>query len=251
MDVGLKRSKFRELHRSGCFLLPNPWDVGSAKRLEAMGFVALASTSSGSAWAAGKEDGQLTRDEVLRHIESLCAATDLPLNADFESGFGSSPPDVFKSVQLAIETGIAGLSIEDSDGTELFSKAESVDRLRAAREAIDQAGHDVLLVGRSEGFIRNRPDLKETIERLVSFKEAGADCLYAPGVTDLNDMKRIVASVAPTPINALLLPPLTVASLRAIGVRRISVGGALARHAWKAFDEAAAAFLKEDILSGS
>ncbi len=249
MDVATKRAKFRELHQSGCFLLPNPWDVGSAKRLQAMGFVALASTSSGSAWALGLEDGQLTRDEVLRHIESLCAATSLPVNADFECGFGNTPLEVFKSVQLAIETGIAGLSIEDYDGSKLFSKNEAVDRLRAAREAIDQSGHDVVLVGRSEGFIRNRPDLAETIERITAFRDAGADCLYAPGVSDLTEMKEIVASVAPAPVNALLLPTLTVSKLEAVGVRRISVGGALARQARQAFEDAARAFLEQGTLS--
>jgi 2-methylisocitrate lyase-like PEP mutase family enzyme len=248
MDVTTKRARFRQLHQSGCFLLPNPWDVGSAKRLEAMGFVALASTSSGSAWALGVEDGQLSRDEVLRHIESLCAATSLPVNADFECGFGNTPLEVFKSVQLAIETGIAGLSIEDYDGSELFSKNEAVERLRAAREAINQSGHEVVLVARSEGFIRNRPDLGETIERIVAFRDAGADCLYTPGVSDLKAMKEIVARVAPAPVNALLLPTLTVSQLEDVGVRRISVGGALARHARAAFEEAAKAFLAQGTL---
>jgi 2-methylisocitrate lyase-like PEP mutase family enzyme len=205
MDVALKRARFRQLHESGCFLLPNPWDVGSAKRLEAMGFVALASTSSGSAWALGLEDGQLSRDDVLRHLKSLSAATSLPVNADFENGFGHSSSQVFERVQLAIETGIAGLSIEDYDGSELFSKNEAVDRIRAARKAIDQSGHNVVLVGRSEGFIRDRPDLKETIERLKAFRDAGADCLYAPGVSDLKEMEQLVAGVAPSPVNALLL----------------------------------------------
>jgi 2-methylisocitrate lyase-like PEP mutase family enzyme len=248
MDVKVKRTRFFELHRSGCFLLPNPWDIGSAKHLEAMGFQALASTSSGAALAVGKTDGQLTRDEVLRHLEAICRATNLPLNADFEAGFGSTSKAVFESVQMAIATGVSGLSIEDYDRVKLFSKTDAVERMRAAREAIDRSGQKVVLVGRSEGYIRNNPDLDETIIRLVAFKEAGADCLYAPGVTDMGEMKKIVTAVAPAPVNALLLPGLTVAQLKAAGVRRISVGGAFAKAALNALHLAAASFFKRGTL---
>jgi len=249
VDAATKRARFFELHRSGCFLLPNPWDVGSAKHLESMGFKALASTSSGAASALGLEDGQLTRDQVLQHLEILCRATNLPVNADFEDGFGDSPKDVFESVQLAIETGVAGLSIEDYDGRQFFTQADAIERIRAAREAINHSGQRVVLVGRSEGYIRNGPVLGETIERLVAYKKAGADCLYAPGVKDVAEMGRIVSCVAPAPVNALLLPGLSFSQLAPCGVRRVSVGGALARIAAASFHTAAASFLEKGTLN--
>jgi 2-methylisocitrate lyase-like PEP mutase family enzyme len=240
IDVASKRAQFQSLHESGCFIIPNPWDVGSAKRLERMGFKALASTSSGSAWALGREDGQLSRDEVLAHLRQLCAATDLPVNADFEAGFAADIEQLSRNVILAVETGVAGLSIEDYNNGQLYEIAEATERIAAARGAIDSSGANVLLVGRAEGFIRGNPNLDDTAGRLVSYSQAGADCLYAPGVKDLAAIRVIVNAVAPKPVNVLLNgPDLCVPDLAAIGVRRISVGGALAATAWSAFDHAA------------
>jgi 2-methylisocitrate lyase-like PEP mutase family enzyme len=248
-DVAIKRARFRALHREGCFVIPNPWDIGSAKRLECMGFLALASTSSGSAWAMGLEDGQLSRDQVLEHLTRLCAATNLPINADFEAGFAASPEELADNVLLAVETGVAGLSIEDYDQGRLYNIAEAAGRIRAARKAIDRSGQDVLLVGRAEGFIRGMPDLDDTIRRLVAYSEAGADCLYTPGVKDLAAIRRIVEAVAPKPVNVLMNgPELRVSELAAVGVRRVSVGGALARAAWSAFERAAQMLHQEGTL---
>jgi 2-methylisocitrate lyase-like PEP mutase family enzyme len=240
IDVASKRAQFQSLHESGCFIIPNPWDIGSAKRLERMGFKALASTSSGSAWALGREDGQLSRDEVLAHLRQLCAATDLPVNADFEAGFADDLEQLSGNVILAVETGVAGLSIEDFHNGYLYEISEATERIAAARKAIDLSGANVLLVGRAEGFIRGNPNLDDTVGRLVSYSQAGADCLYAPGVKDLAAIRVIVDAVAPKPVNVLLNgPDLRVSDLAAIGVRRISVGGALAATAWSAFDHAA------------
>lgn len=235
-----RRAVFRALHEEGCFTLPNPWDVGSAKRLEGLGFKALASTSAGMAWALGKSDGAVTRDEVIAHLKVLCAATDLPVNADFENGFGDTPDEVAESVTLAIEAGVAGLSIEDWSGITLYEPPVAVERLKAARAAIDASGRDVMLVGRTEGYLRGRRDLGATLERLKAYAGAGADCLYAPGVTDPVEILAIVEAAAPNPVNILLWgDDMTVESLARLGVRRVSTGGALAAAAWAGFDAAA------------
>jgi 2-methylisocitrate lyase-like PEP mutase family enzyme len=245
MDVTTKRVAFRRLHEAGCFVLPNPWDVGSVRRLERLGFAALATTSSGAAWAVGREDGELSRDEVLSHMRVMSAATELPVNADFEAGFADSAEGVGENVALAVKTGVAGLSIEDRIGGELYEMELAIERIRAAREAIDRSGKDVLLVGRSEGFLVGRTELPATIERLVAYAEAGADCLYAPGIRDISDVRAVVAAVAPKPVNVLLLSGMRVADLAAAGVRRVSVGGALAAAAWAGFDRVARQLVDE------
>lgn len=241
IDIQSKRARFRALHESGCFVIPNPWDVGSAKHLEKMGFEALATTSSGAAWARGREDGQLLLHEVLAHLREICAATELPVNADFEAGYATDTAELARNVAAAVETEIAGISIEDfSDGVR-YEVHEAAERIAAAREAIRSTGADVLLVARAEGFIRGNPDLDDTIARLQAYSRAGADCLYAPGVRELSAIEQIVKAVAPKPLNVLMLgPSFTVAQLGAIGVRRVSVGGALAAAAWAAFKETAA-----------
>lgn len=240
VDLKSKRAAFRSLHDEGCFPLPNPWDIGSVRRLEKLGFVALASTSSGMAWALGREDGEVSRDEVLNHLRTLCDSTDLPVNADFEAGFADRPEDVAANVRLAVDTGVAGLSIEDRTGRTLYDLPLAVERIKASREAIDQAGADVVLVGRSEGFLIGRTDIDATIERLAAYADAGADCLYAPGIQDPAHIDAVVAAVAPKPVNVLLFgPDMRIDDLAARGVRRVSVGGCLARAAWAGFDEAA------------
>ena len=205
-DIAAKRRAFRELHQTGCFLLPNPWDIGSALWLQQLGAVALATTSSGFAWTLGRPDGGVARDDVLTHLREMVDATDLPVNADFERGFGADPDAVYDSVRLAAQTGVAGLSIEDSTGdpsAPLFDIGVAVERMRAARSALDAEGADVVLVGRAENFLAGRPDLNDTIERLIAYAEAGADCLYAPGVRTADDIAAIVAAVAPKPVNVL------------------------------------------------
>ena len=239
-----KRRRFHELHRSGCFVIPNPWDLGSARYLQALGFEALATTSSGFAWSQGAPDGGLSREEVLAHLRAMADATDLPINADFQGGFAHEPAGVAESVRLAVETGVAGLSIEDSTGDAakpLYDFDDAVARMRAARQAIDRAGGDTLLVGRAECFLVGRPDIDETIARLQAYASAGADCLYAPGIRTPEHIRRVVASVAPKPVNLLVgyATQATVADIAALGVRRISVGGALARAAWSGFIRAA------------
>jgi 2-methylisocitrate lyase-like PEP mutase family enzyme len=235
--------RFHALHQSGCFVIPNPWDTGSAKLLEDLGFPALATTSSGYAWSAGRRDNHVPLDEMLEHFRALTSAVRVPVNADFEGGFADAPEGVAANVGRAVKTGIAGLSIEDSTGDKdhpLYDFSLAVDRVRAARKAIDDSGTGVLLVGRSEGFITGRPDLKETIRRLVAYAEAGAECLYAPGIRSIADLKSVVEAVAPKPVNAGVGSDFTtVAEMAGIGVRRISVGGALARAAWTGFLSAA------------
>jgi 2-methylisocitrate lyase-like PEP mutase family enzyme len=236
-STSAKRRAFKQLHQSGCFTLPNPWDVGSALFLQSLGFKALATSSAGFAWSRGRADGALGREQVLAHLAELVSATELPVNADFENGFGKDPPSVAESVRLAVETGVAGLSIEDSSGdpsNPIFDSNTAVERLRAARAAIDQAGGETLLVGRAENFITGRPDLPDTIARLKAYAEAGADCLYAPGIRTPEEIAAVVAAVAPKPVNVLIGWPsdLTLDALSALGVRRVSVGGALARSAW-------------------
>lgn len=245
-SIAEKRAAFRALHTAGCFLLPNPWDVGSARYLAAQGFHALASTSSGHAWSTGRPDGAASRDEVLAHLRELAVATDLPVNADFEDGFGADAAEVAANVHLAIDTGVAGLSIEDGTGDAadpLYPLDVAVERLRAARSAIDAAGGDVLLVGRAENFFVGRPDLDDAIARLRAYAEAGADCLYAPGIRTREQIAAVVAAVAPKPVNLLIGWPtdLTLAEIAAMGVRRVSVGGGLARAAWGGFTRAAQA----------
>jgi 2-methylisocitrate lyase-like PEP mutase family enzyme len=244
LGVGDKRRAFHELHESGCFVIPNPWDVGSALYLQSLGFKALATTSSGFAWSRGLPDGGISRDMALRHLQDMVAATNLPVNADFERGFARNAAAVAESVQLAVETGVAGLSIEDSTGDAarpLFDLAEAVERISAARKAIDEAGGDTLLVGRAECFLVGRPDLSETIARLKAYANAGADCLYAPGIRTREQITALVAAVAPKPLNLLVgwASDMTMADIDALGVRRVSVGGALARSAWGGFMRAA------------
>jgi 2-methylisocitrate lyase-like PEP mutase family enzyme len=243
VDPADRHRAFRELHESGCFLIPNPWDLGSARTLVQLGFKALATTSSGFAWSLGRPDNGVTLDESLAHIRSIAHGVGVPVNADFESGFAIEPDAVAVNVSAATATGVAGLSIEDSTGdpsTPLFEFSLAVERIRAARRAIDDSGTDVLLTARSEGFIVGRPDLPETIRRLTAFADAGADCLYAPGIRTASDITAVVGAVAPKPVNVLVGSDFaTVAELAQLGVRRISVGGALARAAWTGFIQAA------------
>ena len=235
-----KRKAFHTLHQSGCFVIPNPWDVGSTRYLQHLGFKALASTSAGFAFAQGIADGAVSRDMMLAHIAEIAAATDLPMNADFEAGYAHDPAGIAESVRLCVETGVAGLSIEDSTGDAqkpLYDLDQAVARLRAARTAIDKAGGDVLLTGRCETFLVAKPDLDFAIERLKAYAGAGADVLYAPGIRTREQIEAVVQAVAPKPINLLMPAALgfTVADIAAMGVRRISVGSTLARVAWTAF----------------
>jgi methylisocitrate lyase len=234
---------FRDLHASGCFVIPNPWDVGSARTLQRLGFKALATTSSGFAWTLGRSDTNVTLEEALAHFRAIADDVTVPVNADFEGGFAIDAEGVAANVARAVATGVAGLSIEDSTGDDaapLFAFEHAVERVRAARGAIDASGTGVLLTGRSEGFIAGRPDLAETIRRLVAYAEAGADCLYAPGLRSADDIGAVVRAVAPKPVNVLVGGSFTtVAALADLGVRRISVGGALARAAWGGFLQAA------------
>jgi 2-methylisocitrate lyase-like PEP mutase family enzyme len=235
-----KRSAFRALHASGCFVLPNPWDTGSARYLASLGFEALATTSSGYAWSAGRADNQLSREAILTHLRTIVEATDLPVNADFESGFGADPEELAASVKLAVSTGIAGLSIEDSTGdatTPLLPLEVGVARLKAARRAIDESGGDTLLVGRAENFVVGLPDLDDTLARLKAYAAAGADCLYAPGIRTREEIQAVVAAAGSKPVNVLIgaNSTYTLQDLAALGVRRVSVGGGLARAAWGGF----------------
>jgi methylisocitrate lyase len=234
-----RRQTFRTLHESGCFVMPNPWDIGTARVLAQIGFPAIATTSSGLAWSLGQKDNCVPLADTMRHLETIAESVDVPVNADFESGFAIMPIDVANNVLAAVTTGVAGLSIEDSTGdalNPLFDFELAVDRIRAARGAIDTSGTGVLLTARSEGFIVGRPDLEQTIRRLTAYAEAGADCLYAPGLREKDDIAAVVRAVAPKPVNVLVGTDFTtVADLAALGVRRISVGGALARAAWSSF----------------
>ena len=243
-SIADKRRAFHRLHQDGCFVLPNPWDVGSAKYLQSLGYKALATTSSGFAWSHGHHDGGMSRDRVLDHLTEMVEATDLPINADFEHGFAPDAAGVAESVRLAVETGVAGLSIEDSTGNAanpLFDFETAVERLRAARKAIDKAGSDTMLIGRAECFLVGQPDIDLAIARLKAYSNAGADCLYAPGIRSREDILSVVAAVAPKPVNLLIgfNADLDLAAIAALGVRRVSVGGALARAAWGGFMRAA------------
>jgi 2-methylisocitrate lyase-like PEP mutase family enzyme len=248
-----RRRTFRELHQSGCFVIPNPWDLGSARLLVRLGFRALATTSSGFAWSLGRRDNQVTLDEALAHIRAVAAGVEVPINADFEGGFAIEPADVAANVSAATATGVAGLSIEDSTGdpaAPLFDFELSVERIRAARKAVDESRTGILLTGRSEGFIVGRPDLAETVRRLAAYAEAGADCLYAPGIATRAEIRAVVEAVAPKPVNVLVGGDFTtVAELAAAGVRRISVGGALARAAWSGFLQAAREIAEQGTFS--
>ena len=223
--------------------MPNPWDIGSARALEGMGFQALATTSAGFAWTLGRPDTHVTLDEALAHLRAVAAAVDVPMNADFEGGFAVDPEQVYANVTLAVATGIAGLSIEDSTRGEpepLYERELAVERIRAARRAIDDSGTQVVLTGRSEGFVVGRPDLDETVRRLEAYAEAGADCLYAPRISSAEEVSTILDAVAPKPVNLLINAPfITVDEAADLGVRRISVGGTLARTAWRGFLQAA------------
>lgn len=235
--------QFHQLHKSGCFVIPNPWDAGSAKLLEQLGFRALATTSAGFAWTIGKADAHIEVDEAIEHFRTVAAAVDVPVSGDFEHGFADDPADVAVNAAKVAATGVAGFSIEDSTGNPdqpLFEFDLAVERIKAARAAITASGAPLVLTGRSEGYLVGRPDLEETIRRLSAYAEAGADCVYAPRVQSLSDIKAIVSAVAPVPVNVLVGSDFTtVDELAALGVRRISVGGALARVALTAFLAAA------------
>ncbi len=240
-SVAEKRAAFRRLHESGCFVIPNPWDVGSAIILQSLGYKAIASTSAGMAWALGRPDYGVERDQALRHLSELASKTDIPLNADFENAFADDPKGVEANIALAVDTGIAGLSVEDSTRdpqAPLYEFGLAVERIAAARTAIDKSRSGVLLTGRSEGFIAGRPDLGETIRRLRAYSEAGADCLYAPGLREEAQIAEVIKAVAPKPVNVLTLG-LSVQVLAGLGARRISVGGSLARTAMGEFLRAA------------
>jgi 2-methylisocitrate lyase-like PEP mutase family enzyme len=248
--VADKRRAFCKLHEAGCFVLPNPWDVGSARFLQSLGFEALATTSAGAAFAMALPDGAVPRDAMLAHIAALAAASDLPVSADFGSGYADDPDQVARNVRLCIETGVAGLSIEDATGDRtrpLYAVDLATRRVRAARAAIDASGADVVLTGRAEGMLGHEPDLDATIRRLRAYADAGADCLFAPGLTTRDQIAAVVSAMAPRPVNVLVPPSagLTVRDLAALGVRRLSVGSGLARTAWGAFMRAARAIVAE------
>ena len=246
-DLSERIASFHALHESGCFILPNPWDAGSAKRLQSLGFRALASSSSAAAWTLGLKDHEITIEQILDHLERLCRATDLPVNADFESGFADDPSGVAANVRRALETGIAGLSIEDQAAPgELYPLNLAIERIQAARAAIDASGTGTVLVARTEAYLNNIKDVSLAIERMTAFAEAGADCLFAPGMTDPAEIGATVRAVAPKPVNVLIMnADMRVSDLAALGVRRVSVGGALAAAAWRGFDAAAAALAQQ------
>jgi 2-methylisocitrate lyase-like PEP mutase family enzyme len=248
---------FRALHESGCFVLPNPWDVGTTLFLQQLGFKALATTSAGFAFSRGLPDGGVPRDEMLAHIREIASTTALPVNADFLGGFATEPEGVAANVALCLETGVAGLSIEDSTGNDeepLFAQRLAVDRIKAARDSIDASGIPALLTGRCEAFLVNHPDpLSTSLSRLAAYAEAGADCLYAPGVTAPDDIAAIVQAVAPRPVNVLVAgfnAKLSLAQLEDLGVRRVSVGSALATAAWGAFVRAAREIAADGTFAG-
>ncbi len=257
--IAHRRRIFRALHESGCFVLPNPWDAGSARYLQHLGFEALATTSAGAAFSLGFPDGAVPRDVMLSHIAAMVATADVPVNADFGNGFADDPREVADNVGRCIATGIAGLSIEDATGRPdrpLYDIELAAARVRAARTAIDEAGGDVLLTGRAEGLLNGEPDLDVAIRRLRAYADAGAECLFAPGLTTREQIAAVVAAVVPRPVNVLVPPSagLTVQDLASLGVRRLSVGSGLARTAWGAFMRAARAIATDgrfDALAGA
>jgi 2-methylisocitrate lyase-like PEP mutase family enzyme len=238
-----KRASFRKLHEGGCFVIPNPFDVGTAKALQHLGFKAIASTSAGFAWTIGKADNRVTVDDVCDHLAAISSAVDIPVNADFEGGFAIEPDDVAKNVARAVKTGLAGLSIEDSTGDKtkpLFDRNLAIARIRAARQAIDADNSGVLLTGRCEAFLWGQSDLGLVIDRLNAYSDAGADCLYAPGIKTKEEIATVVKAVHPKPLNLLIgASGLSLKEAADLGVRRISVGGSLARSAWGGFMKAA------------
>jgi 2-methylisocitrate lyase-like PEP mutase family enzyme len=258
-EFAARRTAFRTLHEAGCFVIPNPWDAGSARYLQHLGFPALATTSAGFAFSQGLSDSGgdvLTRDRNLAYIASITAAVDLPVSADFMSGYGLEPEDVAESVRRCVATGVSGLSIEDSTGdptSPLFDLPMAVERVRAARKAIDRSGNDVLLTARAECYHVGHPDpLRESVRRLEAYAEAGADVLFAPGPQSRADIKALVDAVAPKPLNLLVVRDigLSVEDVAALGVRRISVGGALALAAWTGFVRAAQTLKSEGSFAG-
>jgi 2-methylisocitrate lyase-like PEP mutase family enzyme len=243
VSVTEKRARFRQLHESGCFVIPNPWDLGSARYLQHLGFKALASTSSGLAWSMAKPDGAARVEQVVAHLAVIADGVDVPVNADFENGYAENLDGLAANVALAIGAGVSGLSIEDATGNKaapLYELPHAIERIKAAREAIDRTDPAAMLIGRAENYLVGKPDLGDVIARLTAYAEAGADCLYAPGLRSKDEIAAVVKALAPKPINVLVgAPTFTVAELAALGVRRISVGGALARTAWGAFMRAA------------
>jgi len=250
MTTADKRRAFRKLHESGCFVIPNPWNVGTARYLQGLGFKALATTSSGFAHSQGYADGAQSRDQVLAHFAEVAAAVDVPLNADFENGYTEDFGALAENYRLCVATGVAGVSIEDftgDDSNPLYDFDTAVRRVKAARKAIDETDSSVVFAARTEGFIKNRPDMAETVRRLKAFADAGADCLYAPGIKTREQIETVVKAVAPKPVNLLMAWPLgfTVKDIAEMGVRRISVGGTLARVAMQAFITSATAIAKD------
>ncbi len=239
MSLAEKRATFRALHESGFFVIPNAWDAGSAGRLGKLGFKAIASTSAGAAWALGKEDGELSLDQALDHLRMLVAATDLPVNADFENAFADAPEQVAANVAMAVDTGVAGVSVEDWSGTTLYDASLATDRIAAARAAIDAVDRAVMLIGRTEHFRVPGKDAADSIARMVAYADAGADCLFAPGLADHGAIAELIAAVAPKPVNVVVHAYDEIPKLAALGVRRVSVGGSLAKAAWDGFDVAA------------
>ncbi|HEX3098992.1 MAG TPA: isocitrate lyase/phosphoenolpyruvate mutase family protein [Usitatibacter sp.] len=254
-DIADRRRAFRKLHESGCFVIPNPWDAGSARYLERLGFKALATTSSGGAWARGRADGSFALEETLQYLREIVDATGLPVNADFEAGYAADPGGVGRNVRLAIDGGAAGISIEDSTGDSsnpLRELPAAVARMQAARRAIDDSGTETLLIGRAENFFLGKPDLDDTLRRLRAYSEAGADVLYAPGIKTAEQIAAVVKAAAPKPVNLLVgsATQLTMREIEALGVRRVSVGGALARAAWGGFMKVAREIAEEGRFDG-
>jgi 2-methylisocitrate lyase-like PEP mutase family enzyme len=255
MTVSEKRAEFRRLHASGCFAIPNPWDIGSARYLQHLGFKAIATSSAGFAFSRGLPDNAVPRDVMLAHIRELVDATDIPVNADFENGFAHEPEELAGNVELCVGTGVSGLSVEDSTGDQtkpLYELGHSVERIKAVRAAIDRMGGDVILVGRAECFLVGQDDIGEVVRRLQAYAEAGADCLYAPGLRTREEITTVVQAVAPKPVNLLIGAPggLTIPEVAALGVRRVSVGGALARAAWGGFMRAAGELARHGTFDG-
>ena len=253
--IAQKRERFRILHQTGCFALPNAWDIGGGRYLQHLGFKAVATTSAGFAFSRGLPDNAVPIADVLGHIREMVEAVDLPVNADFENGFAHDPEEVGENVRRCLETGVAGLSIEDSTGNRkapLYSLSQAVARIEAARNAIDQTGAGALLVGRAECFLVGQPDIDETIRRLQAYAAAGADCLYAPGIGTPEEIAAVVAAVEPKPVNILISAPsgLTMSDAAALGVRRVSVGGALFRVAWGEFARAATELAEKGTFGG-